>query len=72
MNTPSEQFLWCHMSFAIKKNIDQNLVKILPYDAHCTKRAVMQFADKAGPDQPAHSCRLIWALVVCLQNQWIQ
>ena len=25
----------------------------------CTKRAHMQFADNAGPDQPAHLCRLI-------------
>ena len=25
----------------------------------------------AGPDQPARMRRLIWAFVVCLQNQWL-
>ena len=28
------------------------------------ERALMQFADNAGPDQPAHVHRLIWALIV--------
>ena len=40
-------------------------------DAQFTKRALMQFADDTGPDQPAHLRRLIWAFVVRLQNQWI-
>ena len=26
----------------------------------------MQFADNAGPDQPAHLCRLIWTFIVRL------
>ena len=33
--------------------------------------ALMQFADSAGPDQPAHKHRLIRAFTVGLQNQWI-
>ena len=41
------------------------------YDAQCRKRALMQFVDNAGPDQPAHLRSLIWAFVVRLQNQWI-
>ena len=41
------------------------------YDAQNTKRALMQSADKAGPDPPAHSRKLIWAIVACLHNQWI-
>ena len=36
-----------------------------------TKRTLMQFANNAGPDHPAHKCRLIWACIVRLQNQWI-
>ena len=28
----------------------------------------MQFADNAGPDQPAQMCRLILAFIVCIQN----
>ena len=35
------------------------------------KRVLMQFADNAGPDQPAHKCRLTWVFIACLQNQWI-
>ena len=40
------------------------------------KRAIIQFMDNAGPDQPAqadhvHSRRLIRAFVAHLQNQWI-
>ena len=31
----------------------------------------MQFADNAGPDQPAHKRRLIRAFIVRLQNQQI-
>ena len=31
----------------------------------------MQLADNTGPDQPAHSRRLIRAFVVRVQNQWI-
>ena len=40
-------------------------------DAQLSRRALMQFADNAGPDQPAHSRRLIRTFVVRLQNQWI-
>ena len=29
----------------------------------------MQFVDNAGPDQPAHLRRLIWAFIVLFQNQ---
>ena len=43
----------------------------LSYDSQRTKRALMQFAGNAGPDQPAHSRRLIRAFVARLQNQWI-
>ena len=39
--------------------------------AQCTKKTLMQFANNAGPDQPAHLRRLVWAFVVRLQNQWI-
>ena len=28
----------------------------------------MQFTDNAGPDQPAHKCRLIKAFVVCISQ----
>ena len=31
----------------------------------------MRFADNSFPDQPGHLHKLIWAFVVCLQNQWI-
>ena len=34
------------------------------------KRVLMQFAVNAGPDQPVHLHRLIWAFVVRLMNQW--
>ena len=30
----------------------------------------MQFADNKGPDQPVQMHRLIWAFVVCLQNEY--
>ena len=36
----------------------------MPYNAQGTKRVLMQFEENAGPDQPAHSRRLIWAFVV--------
>ena len=39
------------------------------YDAQRTKRALMQFAANRGPDQPAHSRRLIRAFVAHLQNR---
>ena len=42
--------------------------KIFSYDAQRTKGALMQFADNAGPDQPAQMRRLIRAFVVRLQN----
>ena len=35
------------------------------------KRALMQFTDNEGPYQPAQMRRLIWAIVVRLQYQWI-
>ena len=41
------------------------------FDTQFTKRALMQFAENAGLDQPAHLGRLIWAFIVRLQNQWI-
>ena len=47
------------------------LMNITTYDAQQTKMALMQFADNSGPNQPAHLCRLIWAFVVRLQNQWL-
>ena len=37
------------------------------YDALHMKRALMQFADNKGPDQPAH----LRVFVVYLQNKWI-
>ena len=41
------------------------------FDVQGTKRALMQFAVNAGPDQPAQMRRLIRDLVDRLQNQWI-
>ena len=41
------------------------------YDAQSIKRAFMQFADNAGPDQAVHSHRLSRAFVAHLQNQWL-
>ena len=35
------------------------------------KGPLCNLVDKAGPDQPALMCRLIWAYVISLQNQWI-
>ena len=46
-------------------------IKSTQYDVQHTKRALMQYIDKAGPDQPAHLHRLIWAFIVNLKNQWI-
>ena len=40
------------------------------HDTQCTKKAYMQFADNAGPDQPVHLRRLIWALIVRLQSEY--
>ena len=44
---------------------------LIPVDAQCMKRALINFADNAGPDQPAHMRRLIKAFIARLQNQWI-
>ena len=41
------------------------------YDAEHTKKALMQFGDNAGPDQPAHLQRLIRAFIASIQNQWV-
>ena len=41
------------------------------YDTQYTKRAIMQFADNADPDQLVHLCRLIRAFVARSQNQRI-
>ena len=52
-------------------------LKVYPVPLRCPniqdkfKRALIQFADSEGPDQPARMRRLIWAFVVRLQNQWI-
>ena len=46
-------------------------IKMYITDVQRTKTVFMQSADNAGPDQPAHSRRLIWAFAVRLQNQWI-
>ena len=35
------------------------------YDVQYTKKALIQFADSAGPDQPVHLCRLTLAFIVC-------
>ena len=40
-------------------------------DVQHTQKALIQFADKAGPDQPVQKHRLIWAFVVRLKNQWV-
>ena len=40
-------------------------------DAQRIKRALIKLAGNAGLDQPAHSRRLIRAIVARLQNQWI-
>ena len=50
----ADWYIWTASAlFAIKLN-----------DAKRMKRALMQFADNAGPDQPVHSHRLIWAFAV--------
>ena len=41
------------------------------YDVQCTKRALMQFANNIGPDQPVYLHRLTRTFVISLQNQWI-
>ena len=46
---------------ALKKS--QTQLKI-SNDAQRTERVLMPFACNAGPDQPAHKRRLIWAFVV--------
>ena len=40
-------------------------------DAQRIKSALVQFAGNAGPDQRAHSHRLIRAFVAHILNQWI-
>ena len=35
------------------------------------KKGPYVIADNAGPDQPVHKCRLIWAFIVHLKDQWI-
>ena len=51
------------------------VVYITSFDAQSTKRAVMQFPDNAGPDQPAHDLGLRCPLkesmdiVVCVDKQ---
>ena len=55
----------------ITSSIKQVIVLKWMFNAQCIKKALMQFTDNEGRDQPAHSRRLIWAVVVRLQNQWI-
>ena len=44
---------------------------VKPYNAEHTKKALMQFGDNAGPDQPAHLQRLVRAFIASIQNQWV-
>ena len=37
-------------------------------DVKITKKALLQFADNAGPDQLSHSRRSSWTFIVRLQN----
>ena len=63
LNSANYRFSWTKYDF--------QAIAVIIYDEQHTKRALMQFADNTGPDQPAHWRRLIWAFVVRLHILWI-
>ena len=66
---PARMLIWAY-AVRICPKIHVCMAQLITV-ARRMERAVMQFADNACPDQPAHSRRLIKAFVVRLQNQWI-
>ena len=58
-----------HFASNIKHSIKSSYFSRKTYDAERTNKAIKQFSENAGPDQPAHKRSLIRAFVVRLQNQ---
>ena len=68
-NSPHKRNVQINIFLFLRENLMLLLIirnEHTVYDAQRTKRVLMQSANNEGPDQPAHSHRLIWAFIVHL------